>query len=161
MNERQSMISKIADRIAINLDDLTTRYDRLQLIKRLVEGLSDEKLLALDFAVEMIPQPKRTRPVVVCLCGSTRFMEAYQEANLKETLAGRIVLSIGCNTKDDSMLELSQGVKNRLDELHKRKIDMADEIFVLNVGGYIGQSTKDEIAYAREQGKRVRYLEDR
>jgi hypothetical protein len=155
------MISKIADRIAINLDDLTTRYDRLQLIKRLVEGLSDEKLLALDFAVEMIPQPKRTRPVVVCLCGSTRFMEAYQEANLKETLAGRIVLSIGCNTKDDSMLELSQGVKNRLDELHKRKIDMADEIFVLNVGGYIGQSTKDEIAYAREQGKRVRYLEDR
>ncbi len=83
MNERQSMISKIADRIAINLDDLTTRYDRLQLIKRLVEGLSDEKLLALDFAVEMIPQPKRTRPVVVCLCGSTRFMEAYQEANLK------------------------------------------------------------------------------
>jgi len=161
MNERQSMISKIADRIAINLDDLTTRYDRLQLIKRLVEGLSDEKLLALDFAVEMIPQPKRTRPVVFCLCGSTRFMEAYQEANLKETLAGRIVLSIGCNTKDDSMLELSQGVKNRLDELHKRKIDMADEIFVLNVGGYIGQSTKDEIAYAREQGKRVRYLEDR
>jgi hypothetical protein len=102
------------------------------------------------------------RPRIVCLCGSTRFMEAFQAANLRETIAGRIVLSIGCNTKSDADLmvlgELTQEAKAALDELHKRKIDLADEIFVLNVGGYIGESTRSEIAYAEAHSKPVRYL---
>ena len=46
-----------------------------------------------------------------------------------------------------------------LDDMHKRKIDMADEIFVINVGGYIGSSTKSEIEYAKANGREVRYLE--
>ena len=46
-----------------------------------------------------------------------------------------------------------------LDDMHKRKIDMADEIFVINVGGYIGESTRSEIKYAQATGKPVRYLE--
>lgn len=50
--------------------------------------------------------------------------------------------------------------KEMLDDMHKRKIDMADEIFVINVGGYIGGSTKSEIKYAKEHGKTVRYLEE-
>lgn len=99
-------------------------------------------------------------PIVVCLCGSTRFMEAFQAANLSETLAGRIVLTVGCNTKSDAMLGISDEVKAKLDELHKRKIDMADEILVLNVGGYVGSSTRSEIDYAVAQGKRVRWLEE-
>ena len=98
-------------------------------------------------------------PRIVCLCGSTRFMEAFQEANLRETLAGRIVLSVGCDTKSDAMLGLSPEIKAMLDELHKRKIDLAHEILVLNVGGYIGASTRSEIAYAKTEGKAVRYLE--
>lgn len=98
-------------------------------------------------------------PTIVCLCGSTRFSEAYQEVNLRETLRGRIVLTVGCDFKSDSALGLSADDKSRLDELHKRKIDLADEVFVLNVGGYIGDSTRSEIAYAHEQGKPVRYLE--
>jgi hypothetical protein len=97
------------------------------------------------------------RTTVTCLCGSTRFSEAFQRANLEETLAGRIVLSIGCDTKSDQGLGLGPEVKAQLDALHLRKIDMADEILVLNVGGYIGESTSREVAYA--QGKRVRYLE--
>ncbi len=100
------------------------------------------------------------RPVIVCLCGSTRFMHAFHEANLRETLAGRIVLTVGCDTKSDAMLGLAPDVKEMLDELHKRKIDLADEIFVLNVGGYIGTSTASEIVYARAHGKRVRFLEE-
>lgn len=103
------------------------------------------------------------RPKVVCLCGSTRFMEAWQAANLRETLAGRIVLSIGCNTKSDADLQrlgtLTPEKKAELDELHKRKIDLADEILVLNVGGYIGESTLSEIQYAKLNDKPVRYLE--
>jgi len=99
------------------------------------------------------------QPKVVCLCGSTRFSEEFREANLRETLAGRIVLSIGADFKSDQALGLTVADKARLDELHKRKIDLADEILVLNVGGYIGDSTRSEIEYACVHGKAVRYLE--
>lgn len=99
------------------------------------------------------------RPTVVCLCGSTRFGEAFREANLRETLAGRIVLTIGCDTKSDDALGLGPEVKPMLDELHLRKIDMADEVLILNVGGYIGESTRRELKYARVYGKRIRFLE--
>src|SRR5581483_8236430 len=71
------------------------------------------------------------RPTIVCLCGSTRFSQAFHEANLRETLAGKIVLSIGCDFKSDTDLllagELTAEDKARLDELHLRKIDLADE----------------------------------
>jgi|SRR5215469_18033128 len=101
---------------------------------------------------------QRIKPTIVCLCGSTRFGEMFRYANQRETLAGKIVLAPGC-FHGDAVLEILQGVKQRLDELHLRKIDLADEILVLNVGGYIGQSARREIAYARRQGKRVRWLE--
>jgi hypothetical protein len=107
----------------------------------------------------MIPE----RPTIVCLCGSTRFIEAFRSANLRETIAGKIVLSIGCDTKSDTDLialgELTEEAKAALDELHKRKIDLADEVLVLNVGGYIGTSTRSEIEYARQHGKPLRWLE--
>lgn len=104
------------------------------------------------------------RPEIVCLCGSTRFYEAFREANLRETLAGKIVLSIGCDTKSDGDLfkvspEELADIKGRLDELHLRKIDMADRVLILNVGGYIGSSTANELAYARKHGKRIEFLE--
>jgi hypothetical protein len=104
-------------------------------------------------------------PKIVCLCGSTRFSEAFQKANLTETLAGRIVLTIGFDMRSDAALFEGWGVreveaiKARLDELHLRKIDLANEILVLNVGGYIGESTRREIEYARSIGKKVRWLE--
>ncbi len=101
-------------------------------------------------------------PRIVCLCGSTRFIEAFHEANLRETLAGHIVLSIGCDTKSDADLalagELTQTDTERLDLLHLFKIGLADEILVLNVGGYIGESTRREIEYAHLLGKPIRFL---
>ena len=99
------------------------------------------------------------RPRIVCLCGSTRFGEAFREANLRETLAGKIVLSIGCEWHSDQALGLTYADKERLDALHLRKIDLADEILVLNVGGYVGSSTANEMAYASLQGKDIRFLE--
>jgi hypothetical protein len=105
------------------------------------------------------------RPTIVCLCGSTRFMEAFQKANLAETLAGNIVLSIGCNTRNDSEIfslipvEEQKKIKEQLDELHKRKIDLADEVMILNVGDYIGESTRSELNYAIVKEKVIRFLE--
>ena len=105
------------------------------------------------------------KPKIVCLCGSVRFSEEFRKANSTETLAGNIVLSIGCNMKTDTETfgNLSQDelndIKCKLDELHKRKIDLADEILVLNVDGYIGDSTRSEIQYAIAHNKPIRYLE--
>lgn len=103
---------------------------------------------------------------IVCLCGSTRFMEAFRAANLRETLAGNIVLSIGCDLRSDDDIfghlsdEEKGRIKKSLDELHLRKIDLADEVLILNVGGYIGESTTNELEYAKLKGKQVRFLED-
>ena len=102
------------------------------------------------------------RPTIVVLCGSTRFYDEFRRQNLRLTLLGDIVLSIGCDTKSDADLDEIVGdtsvVKAELDELHKRKIDLADEVFVLNVGGYIGESTRSEIEYARAHHKPVTFL---
>lgn len=108
---------------------------------------------------------RRDRPMIVCLCGSTRFLEAYREANLRETLRGNIVLTIGCDMRTDA--DLFDGmtptefanVKRDLDILHMNKIELADRILVLNVGGYIGSSTKNEINYALLFHKAVDYWE--
>lgn len=105
-------------------------------------------------------------PPIVCLCGSTRFHEQFKRQNLLETMKGNIILSIGIDTKSDADLliagEITEADKAMLDALHKRKIDIADEIFVLNElvdgVGYVGTSTRSEIEYARQQGKPIRWL---
>jgi hypothetical protein len=99
-----------------------------------------------------------TKPRVVCLCGSCRFKDTFIKYYAAETDAGRIVLSVG-RFMPQTEQELKPEHKAMLDELHKRKIDLADEILVLNVGGYIGNSTRSEIEYAKAHGKPVRYLE--
>lgn len=106
------------------------------------------------------------RPTITVLCGSTRFRKAFDEANLWLTLSGHIVLSIGVDMRNDSdhpsLRDLDEdvleGVKRNLDELHKRKIDLADEVFVIDPDGYIGASTRSEIEYATKLGRPIRYL---
>lgn len=100
------------------------------------------------------------RPRIVCLCGSTRFGSTFAAATLRETLAGAIVLSVGSTTQSDDQLGLSPATKACLDELHLAKIRLADEVLILNVGGYVGRSTGKELAYARRLGKRVRFWEE-
>ena len=103
---------------------------------------------------------------VITLCGSTRFRDEYMEAQKRLTLEGNIVISVGLfgHSGDTEVWEnMDEGTltktKEMLDDMHKRKIDMADEIFVINVGGYIGSSTRSEIEYAKLHGKIIRYLE--
>ncbi|MGW0230460.1 hypothetical protein ACWDWO_19275 [Actinopolymorpha singaporensis] len=104
------------------------------------------------------------RPRIVVLCGSTRFYEEFRRQNIRLTLGGAIVLSIGCETGADGDLLGAGGtdevdeLKARLDALHLRKIDLADEVLVLNIDGYVGESTGREIAYATRIGKPVVYL---
>ena len=103
---------------------------------------------------------------VITLCGSTRFKDEFLRVQKELTLKGNIVISVGLfgHSGDDEVWDgMDEGTlsktKEMLDDMHKRKIDMADEIFVINVGGYIGDSTRSEIEYAINTGKKVNYLE--
>ncbi len=98
-----------------------------------------------------------SRPIIVCLCGSTRFIEIFRKANLQETLKGNIVLSIGCDFKSDNALGLSGYDKTKLDNLHFEKINMSDEVLILDVDKYIGESTQHELDYARGLSKCIRF----
>ena len=108
-----------------------------------------------------------SRPTVTTLCGSTRFPDAFALANMHLSLMGRVVIGLGMqghadeprgarfltNDGDDNTPE-----KRGLDELHFRKIDLSDGIYVVNVGGYVGSSTRREIAYAVDHGKTVEWM---
>ena len=103
---------------------------------------------------------------VITLCGSTKFKEEFMNVQKDLTLKGNIVISVGLfgHSGDNEVWEnMDEGTltktKEMLDDMHKRKIDMADEIFVINVGGYIGESTQLEIEYAKKIGKKINYLE--
>lgn len=104
------------------------------------------------------------RPQIVCLCGSTRFYDEFQQANYDLTMQGAIVLSVGFYPHAKARHGHGEGVghdsaeKTALDELHKRKIDLADEVLVVSdESGYFGSSTAGEIRYAVEHRKPVRF----
>lgn len=90
---------------------------------------------------------------VVVICGSTRFREAMAVVNRELTLLGKVVLAPGVFAHDGD--EITEEQKMALDKLHLRKIDMAEEVVVVNPGGYIGDSTRAEVAYATAAGKRI------
>lgn len=96
---------------------------------------------------------------VITLCGSIKFKEEFEKIQEELTLAGNIVLTPNFlhSVKKE---EINNEIKNMLDEMHKQKIDMSDEIYVINVGEYIGESTKSEIEYAKTKNKKISYLEN-
>jgi hypothetical protein len=101
----------------------------------------------------------KNRPTIVCLCGSTKHRDAFEAATKSETLVGKIVLSVGYFAHEVGDLDMAGPIKRMLDQLHFRKIEMSDEVLILNVGGRIGLSTCDELYYAIACGKKVRFLE--
>jgi len=107
------------------------------------------------------------RPIITTLCGSSRFPEAFALANMHLSLTGRIVIGLGCYGHADQPTgarhltsdgDETTPEKQHLDQLHFRKIDISDGIFVVNPGGYVGASTRREIAYAQSLGKTVEWL---
>ena len=104
---------------------------------------------------------------VITLCGSTKFKDEFLRVQKELTLQGNVVISVGLfgHSGDNEVWEnMDEGTitetKRMLDDMHRQKIDMADEIFVINVGGYIGDSTRKEIEYAKREGKIIKYLEE-
>ncbi|MDF9748398.1 hypothetical protein [Natrinema salsiterrestre] len=148
---------------AAEIEELTT-----QATKEMIRG--DHTLLVLDDLdaaeekledagdYEVATNGGTDRPEVVCLCGSTRFKDEYRAANRRFTMEGKVVLSVGLFGHADGH-EFSDEEKEMLDALHKQKIDLADRIHVINVDGYIGDSTQSEIEYARKTDTEITYLE--
>ncbi len=150
----------------------------------LIEGINNHRLKCVRMEGDVPVYAKVGRPVIVCLCGSTKFYKEFLEANERETLAGKIVLSVGLsgrhrlvekNLMEDGCMgtvevkhlvvmrqdwHLTEDQKTKLDKLHLWKIDIADEVLILNVGGYIGESTRRELEYAKNHGKVIRFLEE-
>ncbi len=101
--------------------------------------------------------PFESLPEIVCMCGSTRFKQTWISENARLTGEGYIVLSVGLWGHHERKYPDAE-TKEFLDNLHKRKIDLCDWVWILDVGGYIGDSTKDEIEYAKKNGKLIRFL---
>lgn len=95
--------------------------------------------------------------MIITLCGSTRFKDDFERVNRELTLANNIVISVGCFGHAGDIFTEEQ--KIMLDEIHKRKIDLSDAIYVINKNGYIGSSTESEIQYAKNHGKQIFYME--
>ena len=117
-------------------------------------------LVIVDCTLQTLMNKKRFP--VITLCGSTRFKKEFEEVNKHLTMAGMVVISVGVFGHSDPTLgEKLKVLKPKLDAIHKQKIDMADAIFVINVDGYIGESTWSEIEYAKKQGKKIFYWEEK
>ena len=144
-----------------------TEYEKLkeEIIATALLYTGDAKALTTRLmtiiAERCVFKPKNF-PKIVCLCGSTRFVETFNEWRKKLTLEGKIVVSIELvlpQSEREDPQHHNFKVKQNLDELHLRKIDLADEVLILNVGGYIGDSTRHELDYAKSTGKVIRFLE--
>ena len=112
----------------------------------------------------IVANQSENKPKVVCLCGSTRFSQWFMIKRWELEKQG--IITLGINILPDGYFKgenhhgaEQEGVKDILDNLHLRKIDLSDEVFILNIDGYIGESTKNEIKYALSAGKPVKYLE--
>jgi hypothetical protein len=95
---------------------------------------------------------------IITLCGSTKFKDEFIAEQKRLTMEGNIVISVGLFGHSGDLEVWSERTKEMLDDMHKCKIDLADEIFVINPGGYLGQSTISEIEYAKKTNKLVKYL---
>jgi hypothetical protein len=153
----------------LNSAALKRRWENLDYRTKQSKANQRASALAAEARAKRVKRAKPKipeRPTIVCLCGSTRFWRLFQQAGLRETMAGKIVLSIGAasGTDDEHFGNLPPAeydrIKTMLDELHMRKIDLCDEVLILNHEGYIGESTARELAYAEKLGKVVRYWED-
>ena len=113
-------------------------------------------------ADQQAPRPAAGEAKVITLCGSAKFEAEFAEVNQRLTLEGHVVISLGMFSlpalPDDDWTVDSSDVKGRLGRVHLQKIRMADEVFIVDPGGYVGESTGREIAYAESLGKPVRYL---
>lgn len=150
----EKLIQKEVTKIIKNQtsEKLRTIQSKLQEYEEICESLSND----INWNISLV----RNKMKIITLCGSTKFKEQFIAEQKRLTLEGNIVISVGLFGHSGDNEVWTEGTKEMLDEMHKRKIDLADEIFVINVDGYIGSSTKNEIEYAKENNKIIKYLVD-
>jgi hypothetical protein len=111
---------------------------------------------------QQVPPAAERDATVITLCGSTRFEAEFAEVNQRLTMDGCVVISLGMfrlpDLPDHDRTTDGSDLRARLGDVHLQKIRMADEVYVVDPGGYVGESTRREIAYAESLGKPVRYL---
>lgn len=141
--------------------DLVREADPAEL-RALVLSWMLQRTRDAEVLAETLAKMKAGRPHIVTICGSTRFKDEIHAANARLTLEGNLVISLGVFGHTDMPdVDWSTGgtdLKVALDDLHRQKIRLADSIYVCNPGGYVGESTRNEIAYAESLGLPVRYL---
>lgn len=137
-----------------NTEEIPTNYA--------IAKIAYEARLAKESAFHIgLPSKKeKHKEKVITLCGSTRYKDEFFAALENLTLAGNIVMLPGYFGHQEGAIPISESVKENLDALHKKKIDMSDAIYVINKDGYIGESTKSEITYALAHGKEILYYEN-
>ncbi|MEU4623540.1 hypothetical protein AB0G04_26645 [Actinoplanes sp. NPDC023801] len=111
---------------------------------------------------QQAPQSAGSAAKVITLCGSTRFEAEFAEVSQRLTMEGCVVISLGMFSLPelpgyDWTVDRSD-LKGRIGAVHRQKIRMADEVYIVDPGGYVGESTRREIDYAESLGKPVRYL---
>lgn len=132
--------------------------DWIERLKYYTSGITEKQFEQIEHYVKWVKW--RDTPKKICYCGSLRFLEKFKEYEYQSVIDGHIALLPCCMFVDiQREYGAESDYKQKADDLHKRKIDICDEVFVINVGGYIGESTRNEINYARHIGKPVKYLE--
>lgn len=159
---------KIAQLIADHTPASTAPKEVIEKYAKIVCSYTDDQYATDDEITDILTRfasEIRVDAEIVCLCGSTRFTAQMMVKQWELTKQGKIVVS-WCALPDDyfegddkTHIGDQEGVKEIVDEVHKRKIDLCNSVFVLNVGGYIGDSTKSEVAYAYKHGKPIEWME--
>lgn len=165
-NKNQELITMQLENSALN-KELSTYKDTIAYFEKLNKLNSDEikelldKKITLTRVLEMFNKHLKKYEVVT-LCGSTKFKDDFIRVQEELTLQGKIVISVGLFGHADNKYgnEITNEVKEMLDDIHKRKIDLSDAIYVINKDGYIGSSTKSEIEYATLMNKKIYYMEN-
>lgn len=141
--------------------DLDSVSDKTYISFYLNEEFVKDEQKSYAKEMEKEKNKRKNKPKIITLCGSTRFKEEFEKVQRELTLQGIIVLSVGLfsHAEENGEEWATDGTKQMLDDLHKRKIDMSDEIYVINKNGYIGSSTKSEIEYAKAKNMPINYLE--
>lgn len=131
-----------------------TKFDVTDQLHKVLDAVYDK---ALEHHKKANGMKKRTH--ILTICGSSKFQEQIDQVNAEFTAANWVVFSPSCHLTKKLQL-IPHNIDEINDEVHKRKIELCDAIFVVNVGGYIGESTAKNIEYARQEGKKIFYLEE-
>lgn len=127
---------------------------------RVIHGLDFKTGLPVDELPVDTSVEDEQKSSIICLIGSTKFKKEFEHAIREETLNGNIVLSVAQFSHADN-LSISESEKTIFDKVHLKKIEISNTVLVINAGGYIGESTKRELQYAKNLNKSIEFFREK